>query len=281
MSTVGLVVPEDIWSARSEHFLNLVLAGIEDVVVAAGHAVLTQATSSPEQEIAVHRRWAADGAVGAVVLRDLREDDPRPAVLAELGMPYVLIGDVVQEHEQEHPVSTVTVDNAGMMRDLLGELLARGHRSIGHVGGPQELLHSGLRRSAYREVMAGRGLPVLTADGDYTAAGGARALEELLPRLDPGGVLVLDNDAMALGALDRARELQLPVPDRVSLVSWEDSMGCQLSDPPLTALGHALRSTGALVGASLIGLVQERPHVTRHRQSTPVLLPRASLGMPG
>lgn len=287
MSTVGLVVPGDIWSARSEQFLNQVLAGIEDVVVAAGHTVLTHAAGSVEQEIAVHRRWAAEGAVRAVVLRDLGAEDPRPGILRGLGLPYVLIGDVVQEDGPGAGVPTVSVDNAGIMREVLGTLLEMGHRRIVHVGGPPHLLHSALRRAAYREVMAREGLEDLGVDGDYSRASGAAALDALRPLLQgvpateptapSRAVIVLDNDAMALGALERARELRLRVPEDVSLVSWEDSMGCQLSEPPMTALGHALRSTGMQVGRALAHLVEDPPRVVRHRPSTPVLLRRETL----
>lgn len=277
MSTVGLVVPEDIWSARSEQYFNQVLAGIEDVVVAAGHTVLTHASASVEAEVAVYRRWAAQGAVRAVVLRDLGADDARPEILRELGLPAVLLGDVAQQTPGQ---SLVAIDNRAIMRELLERLLGMGHRRIGHVGGPPQLLHSSLRRAAYREVMAEHGLPELTAEGDYSRASGAAALDALRGRLLEPAVLVIDNDAMALGALDRARALRRRVPEDLSLVSWEDSMACQLSDPPLTALGHALRSRGMQVGRALTALVEDPPRVVQHHQASPVLLRRATLAPP-
>ena len=197
MSTFGFIAPEDIWSARSEQYFNQVLAGIEDAVAGAGHTVITRAVGSREQEMAVYREWAERGTVRAVVLRDLVPDDPRPALLAELGLLHVLEGDVVQEGD----APSVAVDNAAVMRGVLDALHARGHRRIAHLGGPPGLVHSALRREAYLAWCREHGAAALVAQGDYTGDSGARALDTLLAA-DAAGVDVLlaDNDAMALAA---------------------------------------------------------------------------------
>ena len=274
MSTFGFIAPEDIWSARSEQYFNQVLAGIEDAVAGAGHTVITRAFGSREQEMAVYREWAERGTVRAVVLRDLVPDDPRPALLAELGLLHVLEGDVVQEGD----APSVAVDNAAVMRGVLDALHARGHRRIAHLGGPPGLVHSALRREAYLAWCREHGAAELVAQGDYTGDSGARALDTLLAA-DAAGVDVLlaDNDAMALGALDRAGERGLDVPGALSVISWDDSMACQLHEPPLAALGAAPRATGAAVGRALAALVEEPPQIIHELRPQPVLLERATL----
>ncbi|MEE1618707.1 LacI family DNA-binding transcriptional regulator [Brachybacterium sp. J153] len=275
MSTFGFLAPQDLWDARSEMFFSQVLAGVEDEVAPHGHTVVTLAAQSPAEEMAIYRRWAEDGAVRAVVLRDLREGDPRPALLDELGLGYVLLGDVTQRGEE----AAVLVDNAAAMRAVLAELRSLGHERIAHLGGPADLLHSRLRRAAFladvQEAAAGAGL---TAEGDYSEESGAAALARLLSRDPRPTAVVCDNDAMAIGALEAAPALGVRVPEQLSIIGWEDSMSCQLHEPPVAVLGHSLRLTGSLVGRALQALVDEPPRRSRILRPVPVILPRGTLG---
>ena len=280
MSTFGFLAPQDLWDARSEMFFSQVLAGVEDEVALDGHTVLTLAARSPVEEMAFYRRWAESGTVDAVVLRDLRAEDPRPGLLEELGIGYVMLGDVTQEGEEP----AVLVDNAASMRAVLAELRALGHARIAHLGGPADLLHSRLRREAYVEDVARRGDAALIAQGDYSERSGALALETLLAGSGgtaPPTALVCDNDAMAIGALEAAPALGARVPEQLSIIGWEDSMSCQLHDPPVAVLGHSLRMTGALVGRALCALVDRPPRRERIQRPTPVILHRGTLrGLP-
>lgn len=285
MSTFGFLAPQDLWDARSEMFFSQVLAGVEDVVALDGHTVLTLAARSPVEEMAIYRRWAESGTVDAVVLRDLRAQDPRPGLLEELGIGYVMLGDVTQEGEE----AAVLVDNAAAMRAVLAELRSLGHTRIAHLGGPADLLHSRLRREAYVEDVERHGEAPLTAQGDYSERSGALALEALLTgpvgrsgaagraESTPPTAVVCDNDAMAIGALEAAPALGARVPEQLSIIGWEDSMSCQLHDPPVAVLGHSLRMTGALVGRALCALVDRPPRRERILRPTPVILHRGTL----
>jgi DNA-binding LacI/PurR family transcriptional regulator len=223
--------------------------------------------------MAIYRRWAEARAVDAVVLRDLRAEDPRPGLLDELGIGYVLLGDVTQEGEE----AAVLVDNAAAMRSVLAELRALGHKRIAHLGGPPDLLHSRLRREAYLDSTAGAGGAVLVAEGDYSEESGARALTALLAAPQRPTAVVCDNDAMAIGALEAAPGLRARVPQELSIIGWEDSMSCQLHEPPVAVLGHSLRLTGSLVGRALLALVADPPRRERILRPTPVILHRGTL----
>jgi len=273
MSTFGFLAPQDLWDARSEMFFSQVLAGVEDEVAPAGHTVLTVAAASPHEEMEIYRRWAAEGTVQAVVLRDLRRDDPRPALLEELDLGFVTLGDITQEG----PEAAVLVDNAAAMSSILAQLWDLGHERIAHLGGPSDLLHSRLRRAAYLTDMAAAGGMALTAEGDYSGEDGAAALATFLRAETRPTAVICDNDAMAIGALEAAAELGVTVPDELSVIGWEDSMACQLHDPPVAVLGHSLRLTGSLVGRALQALVADPPHRERILRPVPVLLARGTL----
>ncbi|WP_245857434.1 hypothetical protein [Brachybacterium alimentarium] len=124
--TIGMPVPRSMWSASSEQFHTLVLRGVEETAVAEGYSVLSAVVDTLEAEIALIRRWAHQRLVDVVILKDLRRDDPRPRLLRELRMPFVLVGDVRQTGAE----AAVLTDNSRSMHVLLEELLALGHHRI-------------------------------------------------------------------------------------------------------------------------------------------------------
>lgn len=206
--TIGMPVPRSMWSASSEQFHTLVLRGVEETAVAEGYSVLSAVVDTLEAEIALIRRWAHQRLVDVVILKDLRRDDPRPRLLRELRMPFVLVGDVRQTGAE----AAVLTDNSRSMHVLLEELLALGHHRIAHVGGPGELLHSQWRLGAYVDFMADHALAPSYLEGDYGTASGERCVRALLALEEVPTVIVFDNDAMAIGGADALHRLGVDVP---------------------------------------------------------------------
>lgn len=277
MATIGLTIPESVWSARSERFYTQVLHGLEDTVVPRGHTVLSHVAGGRAEELDTIRRWAERGTVDLVILRDLLEDDPLPAQVQELGLPFVVIGDV---HQGDF--SAVTVDNAGTMHRLLEDLHGRGHRAIGHVGGPAQLVHSRLRREAHQEFVRDHRLPPLSAEGDYGSDSGAAATAALLEGALREGterptVIVYDNDAMAIAGAAQVLAAGLRVPEDVSIVAWDDSPSCQTHAPPLAVLDHLPHQLGIDLARTAMSLLEDPATPIRLAHEVPRLIPRGTL----
>ena len=69
------------------------------------------------------------------------------------------------------------------------------------------------------------------------------------------------------------------VPERLSLVAWDDSVLCQLVHPPLTAVSLDIAAYGARVARLLLDQVAGgAPESVCH--ATPVLVPRGSTAPP-
>ncbi len=66
---------------------------------------------------------------------------------------------------------------------------------------------------------------------------------------------MFDNDLMALGGLRAAREAEVPVPVGLSLIAWDDSPLCQLSDPPVSALSHDVQAAGELAVRAVLSVL--------------------------
>ena len=121
--------------------------------------------------------------------------------------------------------------------------------------GPGDMVAGIDRYTGYRAALEKAGLPLrpeLVAEGDFTEAGGSRAMTELLERTpDLDGVFVA-SDPMALGALRALRAAGRRVPDDVALVGFDDTAVAATSDPPLTTVAQPLGEMSRLMTELLL-----------------------------
>ncbi|MFJ4851620.1 MULTISPECIES: LacI family DNA-binding transcriptional regulator [unclassified Streptomyces] len=255
---VGLALVRDAEVLGAEPFFHDFIAGMESVLVPLGVPVLLQVVATVAQASERMRAWARLGQVQGVILIDLLPGDERVALVKELGMPAVVIGDPVTAGG----LPAVWTQDDVAMQDVVDKLVAAGHAHVGHVAGPAEMAHTIIRRRTFLDAAHGHGVRTTTFEGDYSEAAGVRALSALCALEDRPTALVFDNDVMALGALHEADRLGLAVPADLSLVAWDDSALCQLAAPPLGAVSHDVQELGELAGRILAGALVAAPAAT-------------------
>jgi LacI family transcriptional regulator len=85
----------------------------------------------------------------------------------------------------------------------------------------------------------------LLAAGDFSFASGERAARHLLGLGNPATAIIASNDQMALAALDVARDMELSVPDDLSIVSFDDTPIVHFAVPTLTAVDQPIAATAS------------------------------------
>lgn len=246
---VGLVLTRPRHLLRVEPFFMEFISGIEERLAERSMSVLLHLVTDEEAELAAYRRWAKRHLVDVIVVVNPAEGDGRPAALRELGLPAVIAG--APDADPEAP--TVRADHVSPVREALARLLDLGHRRVARVSGPAKLLHTGARTEALVEGCraAGAEEPV-TLEGDYSSEAGARLTERLLEARTPPTAILYDNDVMAVAGLESARRMGVPVPERLSLVAWDDSTLCRLTTPALSAMSVDVHQYGVLVAESAL-----------------------------
>ncbi|WP_248704725.1 LacI family DNA-binding transcriptional regulator [Curtobacterium sp. MWU13-2055] len=250
MNVVGFIVHRPPGAkVPLEPFYREIVAGLEDVLLPAGYRVLMQIVSDDVEELTTYQRWAATSFVDGVVVANLQPEDKRPALLRELGLPAVIIGEL----DDVAPFSVVRTDNTSAMRQAVRRLVELGHRRIAHVTGPSQFLHTQRRMRAFEAEVATLDVSGRQVEADYTPAGGLAATRTLLADPQRPTAIVYDNDVMAIAANEAADDLGIRVPEQVSLLAWDDSMLCRLADPAVSAMSHDVVELGALAGEALLG----------------------------
>ncbi|MFD4668623.1 LacI family DNA-binding transcriptional regulator [Lentzea sp. NPDC058450] len=244
---VGLVLARPAHLLGVEPFFMEFIAGIEERLAQRDLSVLLHVVADHEAEIAAYRRWAARGLVDAVVMVNPVVDDPRPAVLSEIALPTVVVGDSY--------LPSVRTDHTGPIAEALGRLLELGHRRIARVTGPGALAHTRARTEALLAGCAQAGVDPVVVEGDYSEEAGAKLTAALLTSLEPPTAILYDNDVMAVAGLAAATALGIAVPEQLSLVAWDDSTLCRLASPALTTMSVDVHQFGVSVAESVLELV--------------------------
>lgn len=276
---VGMVVSADPVLVGTEPYYMGLLTGIETALADRDMALMLRMVGKdPAQERTTYERWAGERKVDGVLVFDHLHDDPRPALLDRLGLPFVLHG--APESDLPATFSGTTTDHAVDAATIVDHLHAGGHRHIAHVSGPRTFLHEEERVRGIRERGAGYGMDVTQYEANYALEAGHRAVLSLLraPADHPVTAVVFGNDLMSMGGLLALRELGLHCPEDVAIVSWDDSLHCQLATPTVTALSRNPGMQGRVAAELLLAVLDS---ATIHTRSMPgsELVARASTAL--
>lgn len=121
----------------------------------------------------------------------------------------------------------------------LSHLLELGHRRIAHLGAHIDVETFRVRQRVYERLLNAASLPVRA---DYQATAGVdleescRAALELLRGPEPPTAIFCDDDLMAAGTYQAARQLGLRIPTDLSVVGFCGSLVSHLLDPALTTV---------------------------------------------
>jgi len=212
--------------------------------------------------------------VDGVFVTDLYVDDQRPALLAELGLPAVIVGPALDEAYWP----AVGVDDGPGIAAAVEHLLAHGHTRVAHVSGPPEMVHGRSRRAAWAATLQGAGLPEGPCiETDFSAEAGAAATRALLDLAEPPTAIVYANDLMAIAGLAVATSRGIDVPGRLSITGYEDTELAAHVQPSLTSVSSDVIGWGRAAARRLLELVDQRPP-TDIQLPQPQLVVRGSSG---
>lgn len=152
------------------------------------------------------------------------------------GVPLVLLG----EHAVDVPIDHVAIDNVRAARTAVGHLAQIGRRRIAAIGHNPHRGTAALRLTGYREALAEAGIPerseLIVTALEYHRRDGAEAMDHLLDLPEPPDAVFCFNDLLALGAMRRAAERGLRIPEDVAVVGFDNTEESAFSIPSLTTI---------------------------------------------
>jgi LacI family xylobiose transport system transcriptional regulator len=146
-------------------------------------------------------------------------------------------------------------------------LIDLGHRRIGIITGPGDMMASTARLSGYRAALDSAGLPVdlqLVRSGEFHHSDGLVEGRALLSLPEPPTAIFASSDLYALGVYEAARSLGLAIPEDLSVVGYDDLSIAQWAGPPLTTI-HVPLVAMAEQAVRLVMRMAEEPELAFSR----------------
>ena len=271
-NTIGAIIPtmENAIFARGMQAFQETLAenGITLIIASCSYR--------PELEEEQIRSLVARGADALLLI-----GQSRPAAtyqfLARRNIPYVL----AWAHKKESQHCYIGFDNQAAAQTITRQVLELGHRNLGVIVGlTQNNDRARDRITGIEHAIADYGAqtaPLQVIEAEYTFQEGAKALDQLLANPSPPTAVICGNDVLAVGAVKRAKQLGLAVPEDLSITGFADIEVSELIDPELTTVHVPHREMGIAAAKSLIAMLKTQTPVESHLLETRIVN-RQSLG---
>ncbi|MEV7789942.1 LacI family DNA-binding transcriptional regulator [Streptomyces sp. NPDC088106] len=259
---VALVMTEPDWRMFGEPFFSEIVRSVGDALTDTKvQLLLTLVRTDAERRRFVE--YARGGRVDGVMLMSVHAEDALPDMLAEVGLPTVLLG----RRSGDEGVTYVDADNAGGARSAVTHLLDSGRRSVATVTGPLDMYVAQCRLRGYREALRRAGVEdrsAWIAEGDFSEDSGRRATAELLARAPEIDAVFAASDTMAAGALTALRAAGRRVPEDVAVIGFDDFPLAQHTDPKLTTVRQPLEDIGRTMVRLLLEEMEDSAVAWRH-----------------
>lgn len=256
-NAIGVVVP-----AINKWFYSSVLEGADQVLRAAGYDLIVyNLGGSEDNRERVFSRAMLRERIDAVLIlcRALLEVEQK--VISELNYPSVVAGGRLDG------CVSLSIDDTQACRKAVDYLVSLGHERIAYIGGEVEDSTSfsvaKARNRGFEDAMAAAGLQVrdeYLAAGDFSIAGGAQAMEQILSGCGPEKptAVFAACDEMAFGAITAAKRNGLRIPEDLSVVGIDNHEAAEALG--LTTVAQDPVAQGATAARILLDALDgERP----------------------
>jgi LacI family transcriptional regulator len=201
---------------------------------------------------------------GVLLTPPFTENEAVLEILQDSQTPYVLISPLNLDPAQ----LSVWSDDFSASKQAMQHLLDLGHQRIGFVRGLRNRSGSEMRFLGYQDSLEENGIPfdpALIVEGQFTFENAEKGARKLLLLDDRPTAIFASSDYMAAGVMKAAINLNISVPEDLSLCGFDDNPIARYLTPTLTTMRHPVRKLAASAAEKLIGKLTK----TNEGQDTP------------
>lgn len=239
-NTVGVIVPEMVTP-----FASRVINGIQEVLYAHGIKVIiadSEEDADKEKEsLQLMERFMVDGII--ISLCSYKKNREEYLRLQQAGMSMVFYDRIPYGLD----VSQVIVDDYMKAFFLVERLIRSGRKRIVHIQGPDDVYNSIERARGYKDALSKfRFSPdeAMSIKTGLTFEDGKKAADKLIEKNISFDAVFAFTDTLAIGAMNRLRELGKKVPEEIAVASFSGTELSTIVYPKLTTVVPPLFQMG-------------------------------------
>lgn len=255
---IGHVFPTSTQDERSNVVFADFIAGAGEVYADHGYDMVLS-TVRDEDEIETYRTLAQNGAVDGVIVHGPTPNDPRIALLRDLGIPFVVHG---RASNVSTPYDWLDVNNRRAFQRATDFLLDLGHTRIALINGSERMEFALRRRSGYLSALSARGIapdPALLHASLMTEPYGHAVTRDLLGLDDPPTAFIASSIVPALGVRRALEDRGFKMGRDVSVICFDDQLSYLpngMGEPIFTAMRSSVMAAGRRAAELLIAQIK-------------------------
>ena len=195
---IGHVIPISTQHEMVNPVFGDFIAGAGEAYAAAGYEMILSLVQDNQEE-RVYRGMFAKGSVDGIVVHAPEMNDPRIALLQEIGLPFAVHG---RASRITTPYNWLDVNNKSAFQRATDFLLDLGHRRIGLLNGLETMDFAHRRRAGYEEALHNRGVdvdPQLMRSEEMTETYGYQSVRQMMELPEPPTAYLVSSMIPAIG----------------------------------------------------------------------------------
>lgn len=236
IKTIGIVLPPSAKETYENSFYLEAIRGISSFCNQKQYSNTIITGTTDEELLSVIQSMAKSGQADGFILLYARMDDPITNYLYNEGLLYVMIGKAAQYMKQ-----TIYVDNDNLHagQEATEYLIQMGHRKIAYIGHDFSLNYSADRKSGYQLALVDNQIPLnpnYCVEIPQHTKHHAEIMRALLDTKERPTAIVVCDDILAFTLKHVCMELNLSIPEDLSIISFNNSIIARLASPQLTSI---------------------------------------------
>ena len=260
--TLAVLVPA-LQHAFADVYFGEIISGIYEAAADRGYHIVLEVARREYIRQKQYMTLLDDCSVDGILFIGATEEHRWLGEFDSLDKPML----VVNNHFKQWKLNGVVCDYPAAGRMAAEYLHGLGHRRIGHICGPSNMvLTSRELTDAFVDRLNELDIRLdsrMIVDGQFLVDTGRLACEELLKRDPKLTAIFASNDKMAIGAYQALRAAGLQPGKQVSIMGCDDIPNAALADPPLTTIRMNFFEVGATACRRLLEVIESREEAAR------------------
>lgn len=236
MRTVGVILPVSDGTVFKNPFFLEMIRGISKACNEKKYMVALASGTTEEELLESIQTMAKGGRADGFIVLYSKKKDRIIDYLHKENLFYAMIG---KPYEYENEIVYVDNDNQLAGKDATDYLLALEHKKIAYVDGNFGQMMSSERLSGYKQALLSAGIDYNSEyiiQGKSTNLSQKETIKELFTSKNFPTAVVAGDDLIAMELIYSLKEINLRIPEDVSIISFNNSMFAEIVQPTLTSI---------------------------------------------
>ncbi len=235
------------------------VAGLGEGFAKRGRDLFIATVTAHQTDLEVLKHIIDGDRADALVLNRTMVEDARIKYLLDRRFPFVTHGRAIGEYRN---FAWVDTDSEAAFVDAAQMLVDLGHRHFGMLVSAETFNFSHIRKRGVMSALAERGLSLPPQNVAAVSLSDMRSVKERVRTLlnqspRPTAILCV-TDALALALLDVARDMNLAVPQALSVIGFNNIPVAGYSDPPLSTFDQEAHRAAMMVADMTVDILENK-----------------------